>query len=182
MGKGTGLGLATVYGIVKQSGGYIFCFSDKGTGTIFSVYFPRVFEDRTVETPRTAGAKPLLGTETVLLVEDERAIRNFVGIALRNAGYAVREAQNGPEAIAEASSDPGPIHLLLTDVAVPGMNGPELVRRIREIHHDVRILYMSGYTANSIVHKGILDAGLDMLQKPFNAGQLLEKVREVLDG
>jgi PAS domain S-box-containing protein len=181
MGKGTGLGLATVYGIVKQSGGYIFSYSEKGMGTTFRLYFPRVHENGTVEAPRTAGAKPLLGTETVLLVEDERAIRNFVGIALRHAGYSVREVQNGLEAIAEVSSSPGHIHLLLTDVAMPGMNGPELVRRIREIHPGVRVLYMSGYTADSIVHKGILDAGIDMIEKPFNGGRLLEKVREVLD-
>jgi PAS domain S-box-containing protein len=181
MGKGTGLGLATVYGIVKQSGGYIFCRSEKGMGTSFRVYFPRVFENSALETPPAADAKPLLGTETVLVVEDERAIRTFVGIALRNAGYAVREAQNGLEATAEVASDPRRIHLLLTDVAMPGMNGPELVRRIREIHPGVRILYMSGYTANSIVHRGILDEDVDMLEKPFNAVRLLEKIREVLD-
>ena len=181
IGKGTGLGLATVYGIVKQSGGYIFCYSEKGVGTSFKVFFPRVFEDRPVETPRSAGAKRLLGTEAILLVEDERAIRNFVGIILRSAGYAVREAPDGPEAIAEASSGSCPIHLLLTDVVMPRMNGPELARYIRKIHPDVRILYMSGYTENSIVHRGILDAGIDMIQKPFNADKLLARVREVLD-
>jgi two-component system cell cycle sensor histidine kinase/response regulator CckA len=180
-GRGTGLGLATVYGIVKQSGGSVFCYSEKGAGTSFSVYFPRVCDDKTVETPRAAGAKSLLGTETVLLVEDEKAIRSLVVIALRNAGYAVREAQDGPEAIAEASSGTGPIHLLLTDVVMPRLNGPEVARRIQEIHPDARILYMSGYTENSIVRKGILDADFDLIQKPFNAGRLLEKVREVLD-
>ncbi len=181
MGKGTGLGLATVYGIVKQSGGYIFCSSEKGAGASFRVYFPRVSQRTTVETPRAEKSKPFLGTENILLVEDEKAIRSFVGIALRNAGYTVREAQDGLEAITDVSSDHRPIHLLLTDVAMPGMNGPELARHIRELHPAARILYMSGYTANSIVHKGILDADVDIIQKPFNADRLLEKVREVLD-
>ncbi len=125
MGKGTGLGLATVYGIVKQSGGYIFCYSEKGAGTSFRLYFPRVSEDRTVEAPHEAETNALFGTETILLVEDEKAIRSFAAIALRKAGYTVREAQDGPTALAEAVAGTGPIHLLLTDVAMPRMNGPE---------------------------------------------------------
>jgi PAS domain S-box-containing protein len=182
--KGTGLGLSTVYGIVKQSGGYIWVYSEAGKGTTFKVYLPRVAD--TVETPaqvavpaESAAAEP--GTETVLLVEDEANLRYLARQFLEKQGYRVVEAADGAAAMQIAVAHEGVIHLLLTDVIMPGMNGRELAQRISEIRPNVKVLYMSGYTENVIGSNGTLDAGVRLLQKPFSLRDLKSKVREVLD-
>jgi CheY-like chemotaxis protein len=183
--KGTGLGLSTVYGIVKQSGGYIWVYSEVGRGTTFKIYLPRV---PSVEEPVlhavTAPAqfqKVEPGTETILLVEDEANLRYLARQYLEKQGYRVIEAADGAVAMQIAVAHDGTIHLLLTDVIMPGMNGRELAQRISEIRPNVKVLYMSGYTENVIGQDGTLDAGVRLLQKPFNLRDLKSKVREVLD-
>jgi len=183
--KGTGLGLSTVYGIVKQSGGYIWVFSEVGRGTTFKIYLPRV---ASVEEPLPQFAtrpaqfqKVEPGTETILLVEDEANLRYLARQYLEKQGYRVIEAADGAVAMQIAVAHEGIIHLLLTDVIMPGMNGRELAQRISEIRPNVKILYMSGYTENVIGHNGTLEAGVRLLQKPFNLRDLKSKVREVLD-
>lgn len=182
--KGTGLGLSTVYGIVKQSGGYIWVNSELGKGTNFEIYLPRVASigeaPAQVAAPiRAAKVEP--GTETILLVEDEANLRYLARQYLEKQGYKVIEAADGAVAMQIAVAHEGVIHLLLTDVIMPGMNGAELAQRISEIRPNVKILYMSGYTENVIGHNGTLDAGIRLLQKPFNLRDLKNKVREVLD-
>jgi two-component system, cell cycle sensor histidine kinase and response regulator CckA len=182
--KGTGLGLSTVYGIVKQSGGYIWVYSEVGKGTTFKIYFPRVAE-RT-ETPalvipadEATPAEP--GTETILLAEDEANLRYLARQFLEKQGYKVIEAADGAAAMQIAVAHEGVIHLLLTDVIMPGMNGRELAQRISEIRPQTKVLYMSGYTENVIGHDGTLEAGVQLLQKPFTLRDLKSRVREILD-
>ena len=182
--KGTGLGLSTVYGIVKQSGGYILLESEPGKGTTFKIYLPKVGE--TVEMqPQAASpmenAVAAPGTETILLAEDEANLRYLARQFLEKQGYRVIEAADGAVAMEIAVAHEGMIHLLLTDVIMPGMNGRELAQRISEIRPNTKILYMSGYTENVIGHNGTLDAGVRLLQKPFTLQDLKNKVREVLD-
>lgn len=183
--KGTGLGLSTVYGIIKQSGGYIWVFSELGKGTTFRIYFPRVPEiaERPVQTMPAAEsvipAEP--GTETILLVEDEANLRYLARQFLEKQGYRVIEAADGTVAMQIAVAHEGVIHLLLTDVIMPGMNGRELAQRIAEVRPNTKILYMSGYTENVIGHNGTLDAGVRLLQKPFTLRELKNRVREVLE-
>jgi len=182
--KGTGLGLSTVYGIVKQSGGYIWVYSEVGKGTTFKIYLPRV--TGTGE-PLHPAATPVHfqrvepGTETILLVEDEANLRYLARQYLEKQGYKVIEAADGAVAMQIAVAHEAVIHLLLTDVIMPGMNGRELAQRISEIRPNVKVLYMSGYTENVIGHNGTLDAGIRLLQKPFNLRDLKSMVREVLD-
>jgi PAS domain S-box-containing protein len=182
--KGTGLGLSTVYGIVKQSGGYIWVYSEPGKGTTFKIYLPRIPEKTESAVQMAAAAEaatPEPGTETILLVEDEANLRYLARQFLEKQGYKVIEAADGAVAMQIAVALEGTIHLLLTDVIMPGMNGRELAQRICEIRPNVKVLYMSGYTENVIGHNGMLDAGVRLLQKPFILRDLKDKVREVLD-
>jgi PAS domain S-box-containing protein len=183
-GRGTGLGLSTVYGIVKQSGGYVWVYSEPGRGTTFKVYLPRV--DETVEALPVAKAKSQdrtkMGTETILLVEDEPDLRELTRTVLASKGYTIVEARNAEEAERLAESNGKKIHLLLTDVIMPGISGRELAKRILARHSAMRVLYMSGYTYNVIAEGGTLERGVSFLQKPFTPSALVEKVREVLDG
>jgi PAS domain S-box-containing protein len=181
--KGTGLGLSTAYGIIKQSGGYIWVDSEMGKGTTFKIYLPRVagVGEAPAQVAATRLQKVEPGTETILLVEDEANLRYLARQYLEKQGYRVIEAADGAVAMQIAVAHEGVIHLLLTDVIMPGMNGAELAQRISEIRPNVKILYMSGYTENVIGHNGTLNAGIRLLQKPFNLRDLKHKVREVLD-
>jgi CheY-like chemotaxis protein len=181
--KGTGLGLSTVYGIVKQSGGYIWVYSEINKGTTFKIYMPRVSEAMEAM-PANASAVPAMpvrGIDTILLVEDEANLRELTAQYLQNQGYTVLEAADGAAAIKICTGYTGPIHLLLTDVIMPGMNGRELAQRVSTIRPGTKVLYMSGYTENVIGHDGTLAAGISLLQKPFTLQALNRKVREVLD-
>ena len=180
--KGTGLGLSTVYGIVKQSGGYINVYSEPGIGTTVKMYFPRVEETVT----GISGAAPVpseeyRGSETVLVVEDEDSVRDMIREILAEYGYDVLEARSGREAVDLCSRHQGTIHMMLTDVVMPGMNGVELSKRLAPMQPEMKVLIMSGYTADAIAHQGMLDPGIAFLQKPFAMDTLAHKVREVLD-
>ena len=182
--KGTGLGLSTVYGIIKQSGGYIWVNSEPEKGTTFKIFLPRVAAPgetatQAVHPAEVPRAEP--GTETILLVEDEANLRYLARQFLEKQGYKVIEAADGAVAMQIVVAHEGVIHLLLTDVIMPGMNGRELAQRVSEMRPNVKVLYMSGYTENVIGHNGTLDAGVRLLQKPFNLRDLKDKVREVLD-
>jgi PAS domain S-box-containing protein len=182
--KGTGLGLSTVYGIVKQSGGYIWVYSEPGQGTTFKIYLPRVVErgEGVAQVAAPIESQEVeAGKETILLVEDEANLRYLARQYLEKQGYRVIEAADGAVAMQIVVAHEGMIHLLLTDVIMPGMNGRELAQRVSEIRPNVKVLYMSGYTENVIGHNGTLDAGVRLLQKPFNLRDLKDKVREVLD-
>ena len=180
-GKGTGLGLSTVYGIVKQSGGYIWLYSEPGRGTTFKIYLPRVDGVAEEELIREKHAAVPAGGETVMLLEDEPALRELVREWLTGAGYTVLEAKSGAEALEISQSHAGSIHLLLTDVVMPGMSGRELAERLTRSRPDMRVLYVSGYTNNAIVHHGVLELGVAFLQKPFTRATLAQKLRETLD-
>ena len=180
-GKGTGLGLATVYGIVKQSGGWIWVYSEPGQGTTFKVYLPRVTEPAAPAAPSPARPVSLRGSETILVVEDEEVIRKLVQKVLKANGYTVLVAGTGSDAERVAGAHAGPIHLLMTDVVLPGLNGREVARRLVAQRAGIRVLFLSGYTDDAIVHHGVLDPGVAFLQKPFSPAVLGRKVREVLD-
>lgn len=180
-GEGTGLGLSTVYGIVKQSGGNIWVYSEPGQGTTFKIYLPRVKEPANARTPERVSVESLRGSEKILLVEDEAAVRKLVREILEKYGYTVLDAYSGREALSLAERHRHPIHLMMTDVVLPDMHGPELARRLTSLRPETRILYSSGYTDNAIVHRGVLEAGTAFLQKPFTPQTLARKVREVLD-
>ena len=182
-GKGTGLGLATVYGIVQQSGGHIRVNSAADSGSTFLIYLPRVDapEDDSQGEARPPLPRPSPGTETVLLAEDEEGVRRFAREILSGNGYKVLEAGNGREALLLSEAHRGEIHLLLTDVVMPKMSGRELTERIRPLRPDLRILYMSGYIDDAILRHDVLEDGVPFLQKPFTSEGLARKVREVLD-
>jgi len=177
--KGTGLGLSTVYGIIQQSGGFIRVSSEPGKGTSFNIYFPRVGAtgQAIAREPSILTAKNEQGLETILLVEDESSVRNLSRQYLENQGYAVLEAADGAVAIQVCKGHSGPIHLLLTDLIMPGINGRELSRRICAMRPETKVLYMSGYTENALAHNRMLEEGT-VLQKPFSLSALSTKVRE----
>src|SRR5919108_635499 len=180
-GKGTGLGLSTVYGIVKQSGGYIWPYSEPGRGTTFKIYLPRVEGPAEGPVARGEGPRPSGGRETILLAEDDAILRPLTKGLLEKLGYQVLQAENAAQALAAARAHRAPIHLLVADVVMPGGSGRELAQQLAEIRPETRVLYVSGYTVDAIVHHGMLEPGLNFLQKPFNPDALARKVREVLD-
>ena len=177
-GKGTGLGLATVYGIVKQSGGFAWVYSELGKGTAFKIYLP--LAEGTPEAILAAGGVAG-GSETVLLVEDEAKLRALTRSILESRGYKVLEAHTSMEALLIPGQHKGPIHLLLTDVVMPLMNGREVAEKLAKLHPQMKILFMSGYTDDTVVRHGVLESGMAFLQKPFSPDTLARKVREVLD-
>ena len=178
--KGTGLGLSTVYGIVKQSGGSIWVYSEPGKGTTFKIYLPRAASATDAFRPVRAESGDLRGTETVLLVEDEDPVRSLAAKVLRGLGYQVLEAKLGRQALEVSLAHTGHIDLLLTDVVMPEYSGSELARKLAESRSTMRVLYMSGYTDEAIIHHGVLAASIAYLQKPFTPDVLAAKVREVL--
>jgi CheY-like chemotaxis protein len=179
-GSGTGLGLSTCYGIVKQNNGGIWVYSEPGRGTTVKIYLP-ASEAQTEGKKTETGEDALSGAETVLLVEDDLSIRKLVLRILGKAGYRVRAASNGSEALTMIGGME-PFHLLITDVVMPIMGGKELADRVSAVYPGIKVLFMSGYTENSIVQRGIIDTGVMFIQKPFTPGDLLRKVRETLNG
>ena len=181
-GKGTGLGLSTVYGIVKQSGGNIWVYTEPGHGTTFKIYLPRVEGTASGKVLQEEGVGEIpRGMETILVVEDEELVRKLAIRLLKSQGYKVLEASDGAKALALCEEYRESIDLLLTDVVMPGMSGRKLADRLKQIHPETKVLYMSGYTDNAIVHHGILEEGIDFIQKPFGFDRLAKKVREVID-
>ena len=182
LGKGTGLGLATVYGIVKQTGGYIWVYSEAGQGTVFRVYLPRV--GRAVQTAEREPLAPedLHGSETVLLAEDSESLREMAQEYLESIGYTVLAAVSGEKALQWAKDFQGPIHLLLTDVVMPEMSGPELANQMAALRPGVKIIFTSGYTVDAISRQGIFDPNVAFIQKPYRPKALAKKIRQVLNG
>jgi CheY-like chemotaxis protein len=179
-GKGTGLGLSTVYGIVKQSSGYVFAESELGAGTTFYVYLPRVEESAEELSPAKSQQNDAGGCETVLLVEDEESVRELVRLTLSSRGYHVLEAENGECGLRIAESFKEHIDILITDVVMPGIGGRELARKLLLLRPGVSVLYLSGYTEDAVVTRGALGPRTAFLQKPFTLQNLAKKVREVL--
>jgi two-component system cell cycle sensor histidine kinase/response regulator CckA len=182
VGKGTGLGLATVYGVVKQSGGHVAVYSEPGQGTTFKIYLPRTKDAILPGASPTSPAASTQGDETVLLAEDDEAIRRIARIVLESSGYTVLAAQDGDEALQIAREHQGPIHLLLTDLVMPKMSGRQLAELLVPIYPRMGVLYLSGYTDDAVVRRGLLETAAAFLQKPFTPIVLTRKVREVLDG
>ena len=181
VGKGTGLGLSMVYGIVKQSGGYIWVYSEPNQGTTFKIYLPRVDQPVQEGGAEKKTANVMRGTETILLVEDDPQLRQLSSSVLAHCGYNVLTASNPEEGLAICKANHREIRLLVTDVIMPRMNGRQLAEQILKVCPKIRVLYISGYTDNAIVHYGVLDPGLWFLPKPFTLSALVAKVREVLD-
>ncbi|HEX7577116.1 MAG TPA: ATP-binding protein, partial [Verrucomicrobiae bacterium] len=182
VGQGTGLGLSTCYGIIKQSGGHISVYSEPGRGTTFKIYLPQAEPPSKVAVEHLDASDLRRGTETILLVEDDPALREMAATLLRRLGYTVLEAANGIEALSlKQQRDVGHVDLLFTDVVMPHMSGKELSDRVRALYPHTRILFTSAYTENAIVHQGVLDKGVALLQKPFTPSALALKVRETLD-
>ncbi len=178
-GLGTGLGLATCYGIVKQSGGSIWVYSEPGKGTTFKVYLPRI-GDAAARREIQSIAPSVGGSEAVLVVEDEPMVRRLAVRVLAGRGYRVSEATDGVDALAVFEKNGGAFDLLVTDVIMPEMGGKELVEKLRERRPDLKVLFTSGYTGETIAHQGIVDAGVNFLAKPYLPADLLQRVREVL--
>jgi CheY-like chemotaxis protein len=182
MGKGTGLGLATVFGIVKQNKGYIWVYSEVGHGTTFKIYLPMVAQT-SLRPSRLLRPAPLpRGSETILLVEDEQTVRELAAEMLREQGYQVLVAKDGFEALGLAGRLNGNLNLLVTDVIMPKMNGKELADKIAEAHPNLKILFVSGYTDEMIARHGVLEAGVEFIQKPFSSANLANKVYQLIKG
>lgn len=181
LGSGTGLGLATVYGIIKQSGGNIWVYSEPGKGTTFKIYLPRVKEAAVLADAQPPAVTGLSGRETILVVEDDETLRQLIDRGLRKYGYNVLKAANGGEALLLCEKEEGPVHLLLTDVVMPQMNGRELAERLALLCPAMKILFMSGYTEAAAFNNGVLEAKAQFLQKPFKVNRLVRKIREVLE-
>jgi CheY-like chemotaxis protein len=179
-GDGTGLGLAMVFGIVRQSDGCIHVYSEPGNGTTFKIYLPAVAEEASVASD-TAPAFAAGGTETILLVEDDRSVRGLAEMALRMHGYKVLTAGDGKDALQVVHEHVGPIDLVLTDVVMPNVSGPELAERLRTSFPGIRVVFMSGYTDDAVVRHGLLEADIDFIQKPYTPMDLAQKVRQALD-
>jgi CheY-like chemotaxis protein len=180
VGKGTGLGLATVYGIVKQSGGYIWVDSEVGKGSTFQIFLPRV-EEAVTHAPKEASPTPVMqGNETILVAEDAEPLRKLARTFLEQRGFQVLTASSGEDALQVAAKFPGKIHLLLTDVVMPGMNGRVLSEQLLPKRPGMKVLYMSGYTDSFIAGHGVLEEGTHLLHKPFTEEVLISKVCEVL--
>jgi two-component system cell cycle sensor histidine kinase/response regulator CckA len=181
-GKGTGLGLAVCYGIVKQAGGHVWVYSEPERGTTFKVFLPRSTGEEEVTTVlESSDLTSVLGSETLLVVEDEPVVRSLAVRALVDQGYKVLQAADGPAALAVAGAYGGEVHLLVTDVVMPGMNGKELADRLAAERPGLRVLYVSGYTDHAVVRHGVLEEGIAFLSKPFDLRELVRTVREVLD-
>jgi two-component system, cell cycle sensor histidine kinase and response regulator CckA len=181
VGKGTGLGLSMVYGIVKQSGGFIWVYSEPNRGTTFKIYFPRIDQLAELLPAEKHVDKVQRGTETILLVEDDEQLRQLSSSVLAHCGYNVLVASTPEEGLAVCKANSKDIGLLVTDVVMPRMNGRQLAEQILKLHPAMKVLYVSGYTNNAIVHYGVLDPGLWFLPKPFTLSALVARVREVLD-
>jgi CheY-like chemotaxis protein len=179
--QGTGLGLATVYGIVKQSGGHVAVNSEPGLGTTFRVYLPIVEAAVPVRDSRAATAPAPRGSETILLVEDDEGVRALTRHALQSSGYTVLVAGEGQEALRIGQKRQEPIHLLVSDVVMPGLGGRHLSERLRLLHPEMKVLFLSGYTDDAVVRHGVLEGEVNFLQKPFAPAVLARKVRDVLD-
>jgi PAS domain S-box-containing protein len=182
VGKGTGLGLATVFGIVKQSGGHVRAYSEVGHGTTFKVYLPSIVEMGSAAQAKAGSPPAPSGVETILLVEDEKAVRALTALALQKKGYTLLEAASSEEAISLCEEHLGPIHLLVSDVVMPEMGGRQLAERLTALRPEMRVLFVSGYTDDAVVRHGVLQAEVAFLQKPFTMDALHRKVRAVLDG
>jgi PAS domain S-box-containing protein len=180
-GRGTGMGLATVYGVVKQSGGHVRVYSEPGHGTTFKIYVPRLPAERDETLPAPTAAELPRGSETILLVEDEEAVRSLAQYLLERAGYKVLTASNGAEALEVRARHSGRVDLLVTDVVMPKMGGQQLAAALRALQSDVRVLYVSGYTEDALLRDGFLEPRTAFLQKPFTLAGLTQKVRDVLD-
>ncbi|OGG54796.1 MAG: hypothetical protein A3F84_21795 [Candidatus Handelsmanbacteria bacterium RIFCSPLOWO2_12_FULL_64_10] len=180
-GRGTGLGLAMVYGIVTQSGGWVSVSSEPGRGSTFRVYLPRVEEVVGAGQPARSRMEPSRDTMTILLVEDEEMVRSLVRAILQGNGYTVLEAASGAEALQVNAQREDPIHLMVTDVMMPHLNGRELAERLKPLRPDMKVLYMSGYTEDEVVRQGALETSAAFLQKPFAPNDLLRKVHETMD-
>jgi CheY-like chemotaxis protein len=180
-GSGAGLGLSTVYSIVKDSGGYICAYSELAVGTTFTVYLPRIAGEPLRPDGLAPGPTEAKGTETILLVEDEHAVRELARRFLELHGYRVLSAANGPEALRISREQGPPIHMMVTDVVMPRMSGRELALQLASERPDMKVLYMSGHTEDAIVHHGVLEPGVEFLQKPFTRQTLVSRVRQILD-
>jgi CheY-like chemotaxis protein len=181
-GRGTGLGLATTYGVVRQSGGDVRVYSEPGKGATFKIYLPRIEETATDADGRADETAAPRGGETVLCVEDEEAVRKLVAMDLRDYGYTVLEASDASEALRMSGAHDGPIHLLVSDVVLPGPSGREVHEALAADRPGLRVLYMSGHAEGHIVHHGLQDPGVALISKPFEGEDLARRVREILDG